>query len=146
NAFDAMLKVFREGGRYDFGRGQIFSIETSRFTPGSVDAINKLEAGWRPLYVELTRLPAEGGIPAARLDQITGSARAAEPQLTGAASQLIGAISYDTFGSTSVLRVMQGIGAVAAVVFFFFLIWLYSRQLQQVRAAKRQTDEILKTV
>jgi len=146
DGFNRILEAFVRGGTAELQPGTVFDIKPSDLPAPAQKTALALEQVWGPIQTSLAALLATDNAAPEAVDRAIALMRSNERALFGLESKLIGEISVDSFAVAGRLRTVQAIGAVLGIGFFFFLIWLFSRQLKAVREAKKETDEILQTV
>jgi signal transduction histidine kinase len=148
--FDAMneiMSALRDGGDVRLGPTTVLSLARDSVPTVARPTFEQLDQQWQKFagrigpLVDADRAPDD-----VQLQKALEYGRAAEPALSGLASRFVGEVSIDSFRTAGQIRVLQLVGAGIAVFFFFFLVYLYSRQLKRVRSAQKETDEILQTV
>jgi len=146
DGFNTILEAFARGGQAEMQPGVVFDIKPTDLPAAARQTVLTLEQVWTPINTSLAALLATDNAAPEAVDRARTLLRQNERGLLGLQSKLIGEISVDSFAVAGRLRTVQMIGAVIAVTFFFFLIYLFSRQLRVAREAKKETDEILQTV
>lgn len=142
---ETQLAAIRDGGTIPLGPGQTLTIPSAALPASAVPALAAVTDAWAPLKASVQAFLLAPGDSTKR-EAVIAIARANEVALNRSAGQLIGLISVDSVNKARTQTFVQIGAAILAIAFFFFLIYLYSRQLKRAEAAKNETDEILKTV
>ncbi len=147
DAMNQMMDALREGGDVKFSPVVTIALARDAVPVAAKATFEQLDGQWQKFAGRISPLVDTHRAPDdLQLQKALEYARAAEPALSGLASRFVGEVSNDNFATAGRIRVLQTVGAAVAVFFFFFLVFLYSRQLKKVRAAQKETDEILQTV
>lgn len=139
-----LLDALDRGGRARIAPGNEIEVRPEAFDADARHAIAELKGAWRPIATAIE--------PVLRADELrdphplAADVAALEPRFNAATSALLTAIGNDSLARANRLRAVGGAGALVAIGFFLLLIWLYSRQLRRVEAAKQRTDDILAVV
>jgi signal transduction histidine kinase len=142
-----LIEVLVDGGEAAIAPGNTVRVRAEALSAATRDAARGLREAWAPIDAALAPLLAEGAaVDAAALRAAARTVAGAEQRFNGMTSALLGAIGADSLARANRLRWVGGAGALVALGFFLLLVWLYSRELGRVRAAKRETDEILAVV
>lgn len=142
-----LIGVLADGGEASIAPGNTVRVRVEALSPGTREAARGLREAWAPIAAALSPLVAEGApFDTAALHEAARVVAGAEQRFNGMTSALLGAIGADSLARANRLRWVGGAGALVALGFFLLLVWLYSRELGRVRAAKRETDEILAVV
>jgi two-component system, chemotaxis family, sensor kinase CheA len=143
---DDATQAFVEGGTVDLGVAGSASIQAGSIPRGAQEAAQQLFAEWNDFATSLK--PALAGTRAS-----TGVVRTAfdyalqkDAAISQALSAVVGQISFSSFDAANRLSRLLYIASALAALFIGFLIWLFSRQLKKVNAAREQMTEILSTV
>lgn len=145
-AMTGMMDALRGGGPVQLGPTRIV-LPPAALPPSATETFGQLDGLWQQFarqiapIVDTTRPVDDDAITNALV-----AARQIEPGLSGLSSKFLGEVSVDSFRTAGLIRVVQLIGIVFGVAFISLLLFLYSRQLRKVRAAQKETDEILETV
>lgn len=147
DAMNTMMDALRDGGEVKLGPTVTIPLTRDSVPQAARATFEQLDGQWQKFAGRISPLVDTARAPDdLQLQKALEYARAAEPALTGLASRFVGEVSIDSFATAGRIRVLQMVGAAIAVFFFFFLVYLYSRQLKKVRTAQKETDEILQTV
>lgn len=139
--------VLADGGEAQIAPGNTVRVRPEALTDDTRRIAGELRAAWAPIAQAVAPVAAADGVDdAAELAAATQVVAANESRFNGTTSALLAAIGGDSLAKANRLRAVGGAGALAAVGFFLLLVWLYSREFGRVRAAKRETDEILAAV
>ncbi len=142
-----LIDVLVDGGTAAIAPGNEVTIQPEQLTEATRKAAQDLEAAWQPIAALIAPLLDANAPPDQQTVQEAARAVAsAEQRFNGMTSAVLGAVGQDSLARANRLRTIGGAGALAGIAFFLLLIWLYSRELGRVRAAKRETDEILAAV
>lgn len=139
-----LLTALDRGGSVTIAPGNVIEVRADAFNDDARRAIAELETAWRPIETAIAPLAEDGS--GGDLRALAADVAALEPRFNAATSAVLGAIGNDSLARANRLRNVGGAGALTAIGFFLLLIWLYSRQIRRVEAAKRQTDDILAVV
>lgn len=140
-----LIGVMANGGEATIAPGNVVVVRPQALTEKTRTTAVELGEAWRPIAQAVAAAgaaDADRSAVAAAIQVVAES----EQRFNGLTSAVLGAVGEDSLARANRLRTVGGAGALAAVGFFLLLIWLYSRELRRVRAAKRETDEILATV
>jgi signal transduction histidine kinase len=139
-----LLTALDRGGSVTIAPGNVIEVRSDAFNDDARRAIAELETAWRPIATAIAPLAEDGNT--GDLRALAADVAALEPRFNAATSAVLGAIGNDSLARANRLRNVGGAGALTAIGFFLLLIWLYSRQIRRVEAAKQQTDDILAVV
>jgi signal transduction histidine kinase len=142
DAVSQSLSAVADGGTIEIAPGNIVDVRAPSLPESARSGARELAQIWTPLAARLRGLAAGEDDVAA----VNAAARAAEPAFARGTSALLAAIGQDSLAHANRLRLIGGAGLVAALAFFLFLIWLYTRELSRVHAVQRETDDILQAV
>lgn len=142
-----LIDVLVQGGTAAIAPGNEVTIQPEQLTAATRKAAQDLKTAWQPISDRITPLLNGTAVPDRQTVQEAARAVAsAEQRFNGMTSAMLGAVGQDSLARATRLRTIGGAGGLAGIAFFLLLIWLYSRELVRVRAAKRETDEILAAV
>lgn len=148
-SIDQALDVLGGGGTLELVPGSTLRVAENDLPASALPALAGLAGLWAPLRAELAGAlgpVGEAFATRARIAELRRTLAPAEADLNAGFSRLLSVISADSYAISSRQKLLQAFGAALAVVFFGFLIWLYTRQLKQVQKQRKETDEILATV
>jgi len=143
---DEATAAFTNGGSVDLGRAGAAVVSRSNLTPEVTAAAEALASSWSEIAANLK--PAIAGIrptPAA-VQNAFEFALEKDAEFSRSLSTFVGLISFSSFDAASRLSRLQYVASILGALFIGFLIWLFSRQLKKVNAARSQMTEILSTV
>jgi signal transduction histidine kinase len=142
-----LIDVLVDGGTAVIAPGNQVTIDPAQLTDATRKAAQDLKAAWQPIAAVIAPLLDVSATPdQAAVQAAAREVAAAEQRFNGMTSAVLGTIGQDSLARANRLRTIGAAGALAGIGFFLLLIWLYSRELRRVRAAKRETDEILAAV
>lgn len=148
SGMSATLSTLREGGNVEASPG----LARQRIIRGSIPAsaearFDQFDQQWQQFAARLGSIvdPART-LDDTQLQRAFEYARTNEPVISEMAAALLDALHADSARVAGRSQKLQVSGLALAVGFFVLLVSLYSGQLRRVRAAQRETTDILQTV
>ncbi|HVJ61335.1 MAG TPA: ATP-binding protein [Tahibacter sp.] len=139
-------RVFRDGGRMP---NDAFEYAAAS-TPASRQHVEKITALWSPYYALLQPVMTGSAIDADALNKAVDYARANNAPLFAAINDLVNDAQDRVNSETSLLRIVQVVGILLALLNFLFTALLAFRRLasgdRAIAKSQKQTGDILATV
>lgn len=141
-----IMDVLRDGGELELGGQSLVLVRGS--VPANVAAnARQLDDLWQQFAARAAPIiDASRALDDAQLQRALQYADGAEPELTRQVTAIANLIEADSADAQTRIRLLQLIGAFVAAAFFATLLILYARELRKVRAAQKETNDILQTV
>ena len=143
---DEATAAFTNGGSVDLGRAGVAVVNRSNLTTDVRAAADALASSWSDIAANLKPAIAGTRPTPAAVQSAFNFALEKDAEMSRTLSTFIGLISFSSFDAASRLSRLQYVASILGALFIGFLIWLFSRQLKKVNAARSQMTEILSTV
>lgn len=143
---DEAAVAFTSGGTVDLGRAGVAQVNPAILTTDVKAAADALASSWSDIAASLKPAIAGTRPTPAAVQSAFKYALQKDADISRALSTFVGLISFSSFDAASRLSRLQSVASILGALFIGFLIWLFSRQLKKVNAARSQMTEILSTV
>jgi two-component system, chemotaxis family, sensor kinase CheA len=143
---DEATAAFTGGGSVDLGRAGVATVNRSNLTSDVSEAAQTLASLWSDIAANLKPAIAGTRPTPSAVQSAFKFALEKDAEMSRTLSTFVGLISFSSFDAASRLSRLQYVASILGALFIGFLIWLFSRQLKKVNAARSQMTEILSTV